>query len=128
MSKKKSELERLQAVWYKKLKESGFDDIEHADGSINSAVPYALRQNDATTQLRAQAIQDYYCMTQHFLNDHVFDNETDKIIWEYYTHGLSYRDIAKLLKTAGIAKISRDIVWRKIKKLEDTMKGLYLQV
>lgn len=121
--KKKSEFERVQDFWYKKLKDSGFNDIEYADGSIAVGLPRSVKWKDEDLR---QITQDYYCMAYHFLNSYQFDTELEKIMWEYHSEGLSARDISKLLKQTKVKKISRDRVWVKLKKLENIMKGLYL--
>lgn len=122
---KKTELQRLQETWYKKLKNEGFNDIEYADGSIAVGVPRSLGWKDADLRV---STQEYYYMAYHFLNEYKFECERDRIIWEYHSNGISSRNIAKLLKQARLRKKgrSRDRIWVKIKELEAIMKGLYL--
>lgn len=125
-NRKKTEYERVRDVWYKKLKKEGFEDIEHYDGSINIGTPRSLNWGD---ELQRQLVQDYYCMAYHFLNEFPFETPLDKIIWEYHAEGLSIRDIVKVLKQTRVARGTNRIrVWKTVKKLEDTMKGLYLSV
>ncbi len=128
MKPRKSDYERLKEVWYKKLKDEGFEDLEHSDGSLNNATPSSIRANNEHTRLKAETTRDYYCMAYYFLNEYEFDTEVDKIMWEYHTNGIPCRQIAKLLNEAKVTKTSRDIVWRKLKKLEAIMKNLYLSV
>lgn len=125
MSKKKTEYERLKEVWYKRLKDDGFKDIEHDDNSINIGIPRSIQGKDDVLR---QSVQDYYCMAYHFLNEYEFDSELDKIMWEYHTNGLSARNISRLLKQTKVSTISRDRVWVKLRKLENIMKGLYLSI
>jgi hypothetical protein len=122
--RKKTEYERVRDVWYKKLEDQGFDDIEYRDGSLRHAkgARSVTWERDDLKQL----VQDYYCMAYHFLNDYQFDTELDKIIWEYHTNGISVRNIAKLLNEAKVCQTDRNHVWKTIKKLEVIMKGLYL--
>lgn len=121
---KKTDYDRIKSVWYKKLKDEGFKDIEHDDNSINaSSLSRSFKWKDP--ELR-QIVQDYYAMAYHFLNEHAFTNELEKVMWEYHTNGLSIRNIVKLLNQVSSEKTNRIKVWKIIKKLEDTMKGLYL--
>jgi hypothetical protein len=122
---KKTEYERIRDVWYKKLKDEGFEDIEHADGSINSGMPRSFGWNDADLR---QLTQDYYCMANHFLNEYEFESELEKTMWDYHTNGLSIRNITKILNDAKVTETNRIRVWKTIKKLEDIMKSLYLSV
>jgi hypothetical protein len=123
--KKKTELERVQSVWYKKLKDSGFNDIEQDNQSINRSISKAFLKKDPVIR---EVVQEYYCMAYHFLNEYEFDTELDKVMWEYHTNGLSARNIAKLLNATKVTKTSKTAVWKTVKKLEDIMKGLYLSI
>lgn len=123
MSKpKKTEYERVRDVWYKKLADDGFNDIE--------LVWFGGRGTSRSEQWKdpdlRQATVDYYCMAQHFLNEYEFDTEVEKIMWEYYSNGLSFREIAKVLNKTKVTKTNKDAVWLIIKRLEEIMKGLYL--
>lgn len=125
MAKPKTEYQKLKAVWDKKLKDSGFVDIEHADGSINSGVPRSLAWKD--DHLR-QIVQDYYTMAYHFLNSHPFECELDKVIWQYHTDGLSVRKIVKVLaEVLPKEKTNKIRVWKTVKSLQTLMKAKYLQ-
>jgi len=125
MGQKKTEYERIRDVWYKKLKDSGFEDIEQPGGSINIGAPRSIHFQEEDLR---QITQDYYCMAYHFLNSYEFDSELERVIWDYHTNGLSNRAIGKLLKQTKISKISRDMVWKIVSRLENIMKGLYLSV
>lgn len=126
MNKKKpTELQALQDQWYKKLKESGFTDIEHKDGSINRA--FSRSDNWKDESLRQLTI-DYYCMCTHFLNENKFKDEVERVIWEYHTEGLSIRDTVKLLSQTLNIKRTRVQVWTTVNTLQKLMKGLYLSV
>ena len=122
-ARKKTNFKLEQEKWYKKLKESGFKDIEHADGSLNVTNPRSFHFKDEDLR---QSVQDYYCMAYHFLNAYKFISELDKVMWEYHTEGLSIRNIVKTLNKAGFDKVNRTSVWKCIRRLENTMKELYL--
>lgn len=115
--------DKLQAEWYGKLAESGFYDIEYANGSIQSGTPRSTKAKDPSLR---QATEEYYYMSYHFLTDHTFANELEKVIWEYYSEGLSIRDICKILADTNVATLKRTSVWGIVKRLETEMKHRYL--
>lgn len=132
---KKTEYEHLKEIWYKKLEDSGFKDIEYGADFSGSSTPRSAAWNDPDLR---QVLQDYYCMAYYFLNEYKFDRELDKVMWEYHAEGLTIREIVRLLKQVKIKikvkktkkiriqKVTRTLVWLTIKKLEVIMKGLYL--
>lgn len=94
-------------LWYDKLKASGFEDIETPEGF--------LKQNSASKFLSKKAIrsegrskEEYYYMATKFLHDYKFENEMEKVIWEYHANGISYRDISKLMKEVYKNKFRED--------------------
>lgn len=85
-------LKELQKLWYKKAKESGFNDIEvngylyHWDSSKN------FTEADSSN---FSAKYHYYLMATEFLNMDPFDNEEDRIVWTLHSEGLSIREIKR---------------------------------
>lgn len=123
MSKPKSEYEELRDTWYAKLRADGFRDIEQGETSATRAVSKSyLKLDDAYRQ----SVQDYYCLTTHFLNDYKFDSEIEKVMWEYYSEGLSMRNIAKILQKTVDTKYNKENVWKAVSRLEKIMRSLYL--
>ena len=120
----KTELEKQTAIYYKKLKREGFDDIEYPNGSIRSAFPKNAR-NKAPDYW--EHIHEYYYVANHFLHEYQFETKIDKIIWTYHAEGLSVRDIANTLKKVKIKKKQRGAVHNTIKRLESIMKKMYWQ-
>jgi hypothetical protein len=125
MSKKpQTEYERQKEIWYKKLADSGFVDIEENNGND-------LKHWDGSGSTRhdpdyIQAKQEYYNVAMHFLTNHKFDSELEKVIWEYHSNAVSARNISKTLVSAGFVKMGRMTVWRVIKRLRSAMKRLYV--
>lgn len=113
----------LQSIWYDILKESGFNDIEHADGTINAT---HLRRTHTESVVR-DAIESYYNMCSHFLYDYEFKDEFEKTIWTYHSEGLSLREITDTLVKLKGKKRKKDAVRTIVKKLEQKMKERYLQ-
>jgi hypothetical protein len=114
---------KLQKTWYKKLKKSGFEDIEYSDGSSKSCKPRTPRGLDPSLR---QSIIDYYNMCDAFLNDHTFETELDKVMWEYHSNGISNMDIVLILKQTKVKKTNRDWVQKRLKDLKEQMKKRYL--
>jgi hypothetical protein len=127
MTKRKVNYNQLKAKYYKKLKDSGFKDIEHGTDLINSGVPYLIRVAENKTTAYSETAE-YYYMCQCFLHEHTFDTTLEKVIWEYYTEGLSYRQIESTLLKVKIKNYKRDKIWRIIKRLESLMKARYLSI
>lgn len=119
--KKKLDLEALTKKWYAKLKLSGFHDIEYPGGSIKNCRP---RNVGSLDPLLISAKMDYYSFCRSFLEQHAFESNREKIIWEYHTEGISIRDIVDTLKKSRI-KTNRDAVHKIIQKLERLMKAKY---
>lgn len=125
MSQKKprTEFEKLQAVWDKKLKDSGFNDIETRDDRLKSwsTKLFFYHQADAW-----EAKRSYYQMAENFLTEYKFDTEREKTIWAYHAEGISCRDIAKIFKDAKIKGLSKSMVFAVIKKLKMKMYDMYM--
>lgn len=112
---------KLQKLWYKKLKNEGFNDIEHGSGFLDRSYTKSNR-----TPLEIEVIQHYYSLAHQLLNNHKFEDKIEQIIWEYHTEGLSAREIANILVQLGIKKKKHVTVHKTIKKLENIMKERYL--
>lgn len=132
----KDKLKELQVEWYKKAAESGFEDIEYSDGSIQTGVPKAitkrLNSSDTTSTSTAtndyiETIRAYYRLTNVFLDEHKFINSTEKAIWEYHCNGFSCREITDCLASSNLTKYKKDTVNNIIRRLENLMKARYLR-
>lgn len=109
---------KLQAKWYKKLKASGFEDIEDVS-SPNELLKtwdsqYFLQRYDPG---RFKAKERYFELARQFLQDHVFETTREKDIWAEHAEGRSTREIARRrrIPAGRIRKI--------IKPLEELMLG-----
>jgi hypothetical protein len=119
---KKVDLNKLKKIWYKKLKKSGFEDIERDEYSLKYTTSNALFSKHGRIRTGTHVmIQEYYYMAEHFLNSYTFASERDRVIWNYHTNGLSNDNIAKTLKKARIKKCGRWTVWRIINELKEIM-------
>ena len=112
-----TDLQKLQKLWYKKLKEEGFKDIEDPEGPRNGG-RNASYSFEYINMDQYQAVQDYYSMARQFSHEYAFNEVHNRIIWEYYAEGISVRKISTLLKTEHNIKLAKSAIWRRIKNLE----------
>jgi hypothetical protein len=114
----KKNLKQLTRKWYKKLKDSGFDDIEEPSKSGYPTLKFwgsdALRQRNSG-QLRMESVQRYYELAGQFFWDANFDTSAEKRIWKMHADGVSGYEIASKLK------MSKSVVYRVIDKLAREM-------
>lgn len=81
----------LQAEWYRKLRDSGFDDIEYAEGtSILKGVNSALMASRAHPEL----IQEYYRRATHFVK--LVKKPRHKTVWRLHADGQKNKEIARV--------------------------------
>jgi hypothetical protein len=99
------QLEKLKEKWYAKLKREGFEDIERSDGSLTKYSQNAYRdRREADNDTWVAAKTDYYRMAEHFLNEHKFENNTERFIWQLHSEGVSARKISTRLKSRNVKK------------------------
>lgn len=101
MNPQDPKFQKLQAKWYKKLKDKGFEDIEQDEARLKKWSETFFTRGDLSQSnvTIVTAKLDYYHMCRHFLNEYKFKNKTEKIMFEMHTEGLGVRVIAKKLKT-----------------------------
>lgn len=92
MAYSKKLLKNLTYKWYKKLKDSGFTDIENADGTL---------KNEVDPRTIASAMVDnrgeYYRQATEYHLSHGFDTLTEERVWGLHCEGKSFRQIAEFL-------------------------------
>jgi len=92
VKKKKEDYETLRKKWYKKLKDSGFNDIEsyeYPDGYLNAR----NFNNVADYENKVE----YFRFASQFLHEYKFCNPHDEKIWKMHSEGSRYREIAKAM-------------------------------
>jgi DNA-binding NarL/FixJ family response regulator len=96
---KTAKFQRLDAVWKKKLRQSGFVDIED-ESSSSFARPIARQlvdtQNASTRD--HEAIFTYYTRAEQFLSAFDFPTKKHRRIWELHAQGVSVRRISHRLR------------------------------
>lgn len=113
-----NDLEKLQKIWYQKLKDEGFKDIEDPEGPRDGG--RGAPRVDNLDEIQMQAIREYYTMARHFLVEFKFKNLIDRLVWEDYSEGVPVRTISVNLKAKGHIK-AKSSIWQRIKKLEKLM-------
>lgn len=118
-------LNALQKKWYRKLKQSGFNDIEDTNSpreylktweSTHFAKIFQLR---GAEQYHGQAL--YYERAGKFLHEYRFKTRTQKQIWKLHSEGIGMNRIATTLEinAAGCENSVHTI----IKNLQNIMKS-----
>jgi hypothetical protein len=102
---------QLQKEWYRKLKESGFNDIEENFQYHSSYFWQAF----TTLRHRTEDRVSYHDKAFKFLNLYDFDTEQDREIWFLHCEGISQRKIAQMLD------VSKGCTYRTIKRLTAIM-------
>lgn len=102
-------LKNLKKKWYKKLKESGFLDIEDADENLRSS---ASRFSYLYSPSEFKAIEEYYQIAQSLLHTDYLPIGRDREIWRHHADGLTVREIAKIMS------INKDTVNRVINDIK----------
>lgn len=118
-----SSLSKLKKEWYKKLKDSGFNDIEKASGSIGRTQLNLKNRNFD----QIQATQEYYSMARTFILEHKFNDERELYVWTRHSEGDSERTISSTMQSDGHEPLSRAEIGRKIRRLSNLMKLKYLK-
>ncbi len=120
---KTKEFKQLESEWRNKLKDSGFEDIEDADGNIARG-SWDYRTKKVINSYKTKV--DYYYMATQFLNDYNFETPLDKAVWAYHIEGIGVRDIAKLLQDLKMTTLKRMSISYTIIRLRKQMHDFYL--
>lgn len=128
MNTKSKEFQKLQTEWYKKLKKSGFDDIEETEDLLKWSAPKNLihiRNRDKQHLFTIR--EDYYRLAGYFLHDYGFTKESDRLVWEQHVEGTSIRDISKYLKIKKV-RMAPTQVKETIHRLRNVMFSKYKEL
>lgn len=116
-------LRALRREWDKKLKESGFEDIEDRES------PREMLKSWHSTKFfyrfdedRFLARKDYFELATQFLGTHRFESEIDREVWRLHTEGESLRKIANHLTSQG-SPMSKDGALKIIRALLKAMRA-----
>jgi hypothetical protein len=112
---------RLKAIWAKKLKDSGFEDIEQESGMLKtwSSVAYTGRAGSSDdrwgTDIQGKIVTnyakaEYYRLAEQFIYSHKFGSALEREIWTLHANGTSCRNIAKKLRPLTRKKLNKDSI------------------
>lgn len=108
------QFKRLQATWYRKLKDGGFVDIEDANKDrLKSwtATKIGISRDRENWDTAVQTSQ-YFHAAQTVLHDFPFKSNRDRKIWTLHCQGLSTRQIAN-----AFGNIDHCTVFQTIKRI-----------
>ena len=106
-SPKPKTLNQLYAIWDRKLKKSGFNDIEQRKDENLKIWSSKLPLQHAKEQIYAKT--EYYRAAGHFLYDHRFETPVQRRMWELHAQGLSIVSIVKELEKQNIISYKRQV-------------------
>jgi hypothetical protein len=125
------DLSSLQKIWYKKLKESGFEDIE----DVSSPREYLKTWHSnyfyqRYTPESFEFKQEYYRKASLFLHMYSFEwfpgssivNWMEREIWRQHSEGISLRAIALHFQNMGIST-NKDKINHIVQRLSEIMKS-----
>lgn len=98
-----SDYKKLRDEWYKRLADLGFEDIEGNEDQLKAwhSIKFQKKGKNNTNPANHESKANYYYYATHFLNNHKFEKEIHKLIWEEHTNGVGYRNITKMLTKDG---------------------------
>lgn len=103
---------KLQALWYQKLKDEGFNDIEQDNGALKRWDFSSFQDKD-----RIEEVANYYHAATHY--GHTTENFitiVEKYVWLAHSEGLSYRDVCVAIEQIFFVPITKEevqsIIWK----------------
>lgn len=124
---KTKDFKNLSGKWKQKLAESGFNDIENEQGSLNTWSTHSHKKKLVSLE-RFENKELYYRWAGFFLHEYNFKSEIEKMIWDFHSSGISVRNIVIELKKRGIEKSgyrSFVSIQKTISRLATIMKKTY---
>ena len=101
------DLKKLQKIWYDKLAEEGFNDIEDTSTERrplkNWDVNFFRNQGYEAIITKHTTTLDYFKHAEALLEKYQFKNDGHRLVWELHCKGFKEREIAELV---GIYKKS----------------------
>jgi len=123
---------KLQKEWYGKLKDEGFDDIEHFNkmdqyGKTSQDTPYLKDHGIKMAKLYRQDVLDYFLACEDlFWQSRVFRSQRDRWFWYQHSQGLSLREIQDKHTTVTGNYLSWVTIHKRLKPYR-TMVGVKLK-
>ena len=106
---KRAKFKDLNQEWYKKLKESGFDDHENEHEELVNNNPH--RSLEATHVVRECRLEYYLRLSQGVNDEQNFDNGIDYFIMAHFAEGMSNKEIVKELALLGHPRHRKTVMY-----------------
>lgn len=104
---------QIQKLWYTRLEEAGFEDIEKPNGELRVEIhPHYKELAFKEREIR----ENYTQLAQDMLWNFDFKTESHRTIWELHVDGIPIRSIGQTLG------LTRNQVWPVIKKTRTKLK------
>jgi hypothetical protein len=102
-SKKKQTKAELISLWYKKLKQSGFEDLEWLDNKtgLGQNTPHLKRSSARILQKYSAETAQHYNICSQYRQYHTFKCRRDEFCIDLYIQGIPYREIIKRARVKG---------------------------
>jgi hypothetical protein len=115
----------LQKLWYSKLTQSGFSDLEHLDqkNGLGEYSPYLKKPLQKFNHLHPSDVSErleYFSAAQDFSSDHDFPTILHKFIWDQYVSGVSYRNMVPIIEQNRFKSVSIFWISTEIAKLKQS--------
>lgn len=116
------EFKKLQKEWNKKLKASGFEDIENISPEHQSIrTPHSHYFFSRYTPEQIEETLNYYSECMHFYWHYTeFKSKREKEMWFLYSQGMTRRKIADDMKSRGF-KVCHNLVQYYVGRLKKIM-------
>lgn len=99
MRRNDPEFNKLKNLWYKKLKKSGFEDIEQDEDILKSwSLFFPTHQK---TSLSFESSARYYQLAGQFLHSHKFQSSLERFVWKCHSEGMSRSETVKACQAKG---------------------------
>ena len=112
----------LQDEWSKKLESSGFKDIEDKNEVIKRGSWDFRSRERREERIRKE---EYFTQAIYFLNDYVFDNDIDRVIWRLHSEGDTVRNTSEYLRENHPPGLNFGNVQKVILRLRREMREFY---
>lgn len=99
---KKVNLTKLYEEWNKKLRDSGFIDIEKVIGKERVLIQHASNSYRQADKLSRESKSEYYSLISEHLNKTFFDNNIDEKVMRLLSEGYKISEIVKKINTNGM--------------------------
>lgn len=111
-----TKLKQLRDKWDKKLKDSGFKDIENSHPDRQLKHYDSIEFQRYYTPDAFEAKRRYFELAGHLLHEHKFRSQKHKDIWELHCQGKQFPEIARKFRTTTMR------IYRIIKQYDKFIK------